>query len=224
MKKSLAIVLGCSLSFVAATAQADTLANWTFETSLPTTSGGHLAEAGLNAGTSQAYGSHASSSTVYSNPAGNGSLESFSSNFWAIGDYYRFTTNSVGFENISISFDQTSSNTGPRDFILEWGTDGVVYNTFATYQVAPISWSSGTGNPLSSYSFDLSSITALNDSPSVYFRLTVATDVSSNGTGTIATAGTNRVDNIVISGTAIPAPGALALLGLAGLVSRRRRA
>jgi MYXO-CTERM domain-containing protein len=41
--------------------------------------------------------------------------------------------------------------------------------------------------------------------------------------GTSTTTGTNRIDNIVVSGTAIPAPGALALLGVAGLIGARRR-
>ena len=40
---------------------------------------------------------------------------------------------------------------------------------------------------------------------------------------TTAAAGTNRVDNIVVSGNVAPAPGAIALLGLAGLIGRRRR-
>jgi MYXO-CTERM domain-containing protein len=40
---------------------------------------------------------------------------------------------------------------------------------------------------------------------------------------TVAAGGTNRIDNIVVSGAPIPAPGAIALLGLAGLAARRRR-
>lgn len=36
--------------------------------------------------------------------------------------------------------------------------------------------------------------------------------------------GISQIDNIIVSGTAIvPAPGAIALLGIAGLLSRRRR-
>jgi len=40
---------------------------------------------------------------------------------------------------------------------------------------------------------------------------------------TVAAGGTNRIDNIIVSGDVVPAPGAIALLGLAGLVARRRR-
>ena len=46
----------------------------------------------------------------------------------------------------------------------------------------------------------------------------VITFSSNSGTETL------MIDNVVWSGEAIPAPGALALLGLAGIVSRRRRA
>jgi hypothetical protein len=42
---------------------------------------------------------------------------------------------------------------------------------------------------------------------------------------TTATAGTGRVDNISVTGAVVPVPtpGAIALVGLAGLVARRRR-
>jgi MYXO-CTERM domain-containing protein len=42
-------------------------------------------------------------------------------------------------------------------------------------------------------------------------------DGASGSTGSI------RFDNISVSGSAIPAPGAIALLGLAGVLSRRKR-
>jgi MYXO-CTERM domain-containing protein len=42
-------------------------------------------------------------------------------------------------------------------------------------------------------------------------------------TVTPATGGTNRVDNIHVYSGAVPTPGAIALLGVAGLVGRRRR-
>jgi MYXO-CTERM domain-containing protein len=42
-------------------------------------------------------------------------------------------------------------------------------------------------------------------------------------TSTVGAGGTNRIDNILVTGNAIPAPGAVALLGVAGLVGARRR-
>jgi MYXO-CTERM domain-containing protein len=38
-----------------------------------------------------------------------------------------------------------------------------------------------------------------------------------------AATGSNRIDNVTVSVGAVPAPGAIALLGLAGLAGRRRR-
>ena len=41
--------------------------------------------------------------------------------------------------------------------------------------------------------------------------------------GGTATGGTARMDNVQVQGTLLPAPGAAALVGLAGLMARRRR-
>jgi MYXO-CTERM domain-containing protein len=46
---------------------------------------------------------------------------------------------------------------------------------------------------------------------------------SVNSTGAYQAGGTARIDNIMVNGTLVPAPGAAALVGLAGLIARRRR-
>ena len=61
----------------------------------------------------------------------------------------------------------------------------------------------------------INSIAGAGDQATLFFRFV--------NTSTVATGGTNRVDNIFVNGTAVPAPGAIALLGLAGLAARRRR-
>ncbi len=214
----IALIGGLFSAALAASASADTLANWTFETSVPTTAGPFAAESGLNAATSFASGSHVLSGTVYSNPVGNGSLESFSSNFWSAGDYYQFTTNTLGYESISITWNQTASSTGPMSFDLEYSTDGSLFTTLLNDYVvqpntSPNAWTSGTFNPL--FILGPATAAALDNQASVTFRMTSQV--------TTATGGTNRIDNVVIEGTQIPEPSSLALLALGGLVALRRR-
>lgn len=224
MKKTLFASLLCSSLCVAQLASADTLAQWTFETSIlasstPSFSPGagiastnFFAEAGLQSGTAYAFGLH-SGASAYTSPAGNGSAKSLSSTAWAVDDYYQFSLNTVGYSGISVAFDQMGSNTGPKDFGLSYSTDGTTFIQFATYSVINASWSAGTptANP-SSYSFDLSAITDLDNAASVYFRL-VNTSTASINNGTVAAGGTGRVDNFTVTATAVPEPSALALLG-----------
>jgi hypothetical protein len=213
------------LSLTAASAQAATIAQWTFETSQPATSGSFAAEIGSGS----ALGHHAGTST-YTSPSGNGSAHSFSSNTWAVGDYYQFQVSSLGLSNIVLSWDQISSATGPKSFNLSYSTNGTDFTTFGTtYTVlanaSPNTWSSSSSNTASSYTFDLSSITAINNQSSVYFRLVDASTTSANG-GTVATAGTDRVDNFTITAAAVPEPESYAMmlagLGLMGFIARRR--
>src|SRR5262245_32024554 len=47
-------------------------------------------------------------------------------------------TNTTGFQNITIQWNQASSNTGPRDFQLAWSTDGTNFtNLGGQYMVLP---------------------------------------------------------------------------------------
>lgn len=183
----------------------ETLALWTFETSKPDFTGATIsnlqAEEGLQAGTAVAGGVHASAATVYSNPAGNGSAESFSSNTWAPGDYYEFSLNSTGFSDIKISWDQMGSNTGPGSFVLQYSTDGTNFTQFGDpYSVINVTWSSGAPVTTTSHSFDLSSVTSLNNAATLVFRLVVAPGSLAINGSAIAAGGTGRVDNVKIEG------------------------
>lgn len=206
----------CLIAISVRSANADTtLANWTFETSVPNTAGPYAAEAGLFAATSLVSGSHASASAVYSNPVGNGSLESYSSNFWAVGDFYQFTTSTLGFSGISIAWNQTRSSTGPGTFDLLWSVDGTNFTLLLNDYIVPAaSWSSTTPDASSVFA-PVAGPAALDNQTTVWFRLVC--DLAPGATG-----GTNRIDNIVIA-AAVPAPGALALLGAAALLRSRRR-
>jgi hypothetical protein len=170
--------------------------------------------------------------TVYSDPGGNGSVHALSSQNWAPGDYYMFTVPTTIISGIQISFDQTSSGTGPGAFSLLYSSDGLNYSTFTTYSIplsgtSTIGFASGTSNTALSFSFDLSSITALNGDSSASFELQDASNVAYNSATTPFTSGSDRVDNFIVSGTssAVPEPGVLSLMSVASATSllRRRR-
>ncbi len=217
MIKQLVSLTAVAMTFAVATpaSAAVTIAGWTFESSVPTSAGPHAAEVGIGTAT----GFHASSSTVYSNPAGNGSTESFSSNNWSVGDYYQFQVSTLGFQDIMVSFDHTSSNTGPRDFSVQASTDGSTFGNLGNYAVLanaspnPV-WSSSM--PRSDiYSFTFSGNTQIANQANVLFRLVAASTVSANG-GIVASAGTSRVDNFAVMATPVPEPETYAMI-LAGL-------
>ena len=241
MKKIiLLIAIGSVLNLNCARASV-VLANWTFETynaaNLTAATGpALLAEAGLGAGVAVATAVHASSSTVWSNPTGNGSVESFSANNWAVGDYFQFRTSSLGYTGINLSWDQTGSSTGPTNFSVLYSTDsGANFTQFATYAIVKssgtlINYSDGVtgGSWLSnklatntSFSYDLSSITGLDSNSDIVFRLAQLNNITS-GASTVSTSGTGRIDNVIITAS-VPEPssGALLVLGGVALVAVR---
>jgi hypothetical protein len=151
-----------------------TIAQWNFESPNPADATGATYPNAIApaTGSGNAGGVHASASTAWSTPAGNGSTDSFSSNNWAVGDYYQFSTSTASFTGISVSWDQTRSSTGPSQFKLAYSTDGTTFTDFGSpYTISAITWSSSTSVGTSSFAFDLSAITDLNNKATVYFRL-----------------------------------------------------
>jgi len=205
---------------------ATTVAQWTFETTSASITGSSTTLSGIAAetGSGTASGVHASAAT-WSSPAGNGSAHSFSVNTWAVGDYSQFQLSTVGFSGLSLSYDQTSSTTGPRDFNLSYSLDGTTFTQIgSTYSVlpnsAPNAWNTTTSSSLFTFSYDLGS--TIDNSPTVYFRITDADTTSANG-GTVAVAGTDRIDNFTVFTTPVPEPTLATLFGLGGLGLLLRR-
>jgi len=227
---SLPATIAAGLVVFAATAQASPIAQWTFESTAPTTAGPFTPEVGAGA----ASGFHAGSST-YSSPAGNGSTHSFSSTNWAVGDYYQFQVSTTGASGLEFIWDQTSSSTGPGNYELEYSLTGLAASwvNIEAYNVVPNAapnptWSSNPANYASIYTNteNLSAISAINNEPTVFFRLVDLTTTSAGG-GTVGTSGTDRVDNVIVQVVPTPEPSSvvLATLGVVGVaaVAIRRR-
>ncbi|HEX4265738.1 MAG TPA: immunoglobulin domain-containing protein [Verrucomicrobiae bacterium] len=192
----------------ASAAYATTIATWTFEISQPTnsaTANTYYTNITAETGNGTASALHAAA-TIYSSPVGNGSSHCFSSASWAVGDFYQFETSTLGAQNINVSYDQTASNTGPGRSYLAYSLDGINFtvalartNTILANASPNPTWSGTTRSTVYATNYDLSSITAINNQPVVYFRVVDASTISANG-GTVAAAGTCRIDNFSVVG------------------------
>ena len=223
-------------------AGAAVLAAWTFQPQPFTDAEGAnltvgpsvTASSGIFSATSTATGFHASAASDWTTPAGNISSDSYSVNTFTVGDYFQFATESTGYSGITITFDQTGSSTGPKDFKVQYSTDGSSFTdlTGGAYVVllnggAPnTAWGPTTGGgPAYSFSFSLATVTALDNDASIFFRLSNTTATSIGG-GTVSTGGTSRIDNFVVTGaTAVPEPEGASIIGALGVLAlfRRRR-
>ena len=193
----------------------ETLARWTFEnlgTNVTNSAFGPVfPESGTQTNTAGASGLHATTSTVYSAPAGNGSPKALSANNWATNDYYQFKVGMSGYQDLKLRFDQTGSGTGPAQFRLAYSTNGSAFVNFTNYDVpktnstTAATWSSGASNTISTVSFDLSAVTDVNNSAEVFVRILPRSSVSVNGTS-VGASGTSRVDNVIVEATTIGTP------------------
>ncbi len=204
------------------------IAGWSMTAAVPSGSGGAnyvygAADQGESALNSQLSSVHAGASTAVSSPTGNGSPYSFSSNNWLAGDYYEVSIDlTAQWSDLWVSWDQTRSSTGPSSFELQRSIDGAAFTTFLPYMVQQAG-ASGSGTTTwnsTTYQAQFTIIPtmtfAFSAQDSIVLRF-VATANASSPTGT------NRIDNIMVHGTAVPAPGVLALLGAMGLGGGRTR-
>jgi hypothetical protein len=228
MKNFNTILAVGAVAAVCGAAEAAIVASWSMPTAIAAGTTGTsytygAADAGdATAGTSLS-GYHALAATTWSSPSGNGSTYALSSNNWSVGDYFQVALSTANYSDISLSWDQTRSGTGPSSFRVDMSTDGSNFTTIlASYSVIQAglagtgtsAWSVANGVQ-SAFTSTITNISGASNQGTIVFRFV--------NLSTVAAGGTNRIDNISISGTLVPAPGAMALLGVAGLLGARRR-
>ena len=221
MKSLSSLLIASAVIATASAASADVIAGWSIPTAVTATTAATYSYGAANLGAlvsgSMLSGTHSSASTAWSSPAGNGSTYALSSNGWNVGDYYQISMATTGYSSVSVAWEQTRSSTGPAGFEAVLSVDGgSTFSSLGAYTVNQVSWNATT--PVTTSSFG-SVASAADNQASVIIRFKVVT------AGTSTTTGTNRIDNISVTGTVVPvpSPGAVALVGLAGLVARRRR-
>jgi len=189
---------------------------WSFEAGSPSALGTNFSSSisGIPAdfGTGTASGVHAAANTVWAPLGGNGSSYALNVGSWSLGDYFQFQINSLGVAPLDIQWSQTRSTTGPSLFHLSYSTDGLNFTSISSYLVLSNSTSannSGTGlvtspwsnlnfQPAYRYTNNLSSLIALQNQPTLYFRLVC--DAAGSGGGNA------RLDDVIIDLAQIPEP------------------
>lgn len=118
---------------------------------------------------------------------------------------FRFDFEATGWENLMLSFATRRSATGASMNRVEcW--NGLAWETVTSFASNASAWELVTVK-----------LFAIDASTGGYASVRFVLDGATSSSGSL------RFDNIAVTGTAAPAPGALALLGLAGVASRRRR-
>jgi len=199
-----------------------------------------VADNGLLFGGSLASGLHAGAAT-YSTPAGDldpaiaalalgafgpglpgsgaanasPSSHALSANTWSVNDYWSFTTSTLGYTAVGVSFDQAGSNTGPGTFGLFYSINGGAFTQSGANYTVPLSTWNTTTAAAGSQLFAGGG--AFDNATTIKFELVDLNTVSVNGS-TVAAGGTDRVDNFTVVGMPVPEPATLALAGL-GAVS-----
>ena len=114
--------------------------------------------------------------------------------------YWQVTANTVGYKNVTISSDQYSTETGPRDWKLQYSSDGgstfsdlTNQNSPVTLTLAPISWNSTVSN--------IALPESCENNPNVVIRWLQTSFTNTSGNPMTTTGGTSRIDNILVKGT-----------------------
>ncbi|WP_100333111.1 immunoglobulin-like domain-containing protein [Bacillus alkalisoli] len=165
------------------------LVSWHFNGESPVATGGIESNASQEirivgaTGTGYVAGHGSSSRAINSNGWHNTGEEKY----WFI----EFST--LGYKNVTLSSKQFGSNTGPRDFVVQYSLDGTNWTEVANTNVTVgNNWTSGVLN-------NISLPQEVENQENVYVRWLNTSNVSINS-GIVGSGGTNRMEDVVISG------------------------
>jgi uncharacterized repeat protein (TIGR02543 family) len=125
---------------------------------------------------------------------GSGTFAPNSDKWNVLGDaYWQTEFSTTGYETLTLSSKQMGSNTGPRNFQVQWSLDGSNWsNVSGTAITVANNWTSGVLN-------NVTLPTEIKNQGKVFLRWIKLNNVSVAG-GTVASGGTNRIDDIIIRG------------------------
>ncbi|MBN2542231.1 discoidin domain-containing protein [bacterium] len=118
------------------------------------------------------------------------------SNAWNDGTdtkYWQITVSTMDYVNLKLSSKQRSSPTGPRDFKVQYSTDG------ATWIDIPGTSITVAENFTSGVLDEISLPEDCEGQGPLYLRWIMTSNMSVNG-GTVGSLGTNRIDDILLTG------------------------
>lgn len=240
MRGSLSVVAALAAAGIVSLASGQVIVAWDFEgeTLNPSVGSGTAANVG---GTSSAFasgsgGGRAWNTSAYQTQGAGSGIAGVS-----------FFTSTVGFSDIEISFQHRASGTASRwaqvDYTLDGGANWVTgfwtnsgglspHDNFYSFTVDFGSVAGADDNAnfgfrivsiFSPFAFNQNS-TLSYGADAAYMRANADANYDGtpgSGSGNYAATGTWRFDNVTVTG--VPAPGAVALLGAAGLLGSRRR-
>ncbi len=118
----------------------------------------------------------------------------------------QFAVSTVGYQHLTLAWQQRHSNTANNTTVVQVSADGVTFTDVFTFTFVP--QATGTGDVWYERSVDLSAFTQVNDNPNAVFRIVSGFDPTtgnyraSRSSSTYAGSGTWRFDNVTLSGMA----------------------
>ena len=203
-----AIAIACAMGGTALRAEAAVIASWNLNGIDPLQN--TVVSASTGVGTLDFGGLGSTATTLQGTTLGALKGELAGDSLAAIGTLangtsMRFDFETTGYQDLTVSFATRRSATGASSNRIECWT-GLAWETVLQFTSNATTW-------------ELVSVKlgAVGISGSGYASMRLVLDGATSSSGSL------RFDNISVSGSPVPAPGALALLGLAGCVARRRR-